>query len=288
MSLYSLRRFGDPDMFAAVAEPLLLEDEAIHSLQLGLIGGIRAGEWKDPYLAVVERQCGPDAAGPVLIAMRTPPHKLLLSQCEYLEALQPLLADAHLARALTGVLGPTSVADAFADGWIRSTGIPVRPGQRQRIYRLDRIPPTPDVPGGVRRADESDRAKLSTWMSGFLTEALPGKPFDASDTVDRWLGSPHRQLYFWDVAGHSVSMAGVGSPTPHGIRVSAVYTPPEKRRQGFAGALVAEVSRLQLAAGREFCCLFTDLANSTSNHVYRQIGYRPVCDANEYRFGGTD
>ncbi|MEX2540297.1 MAG: GNAT family N-acetyltransferase [Trueperaceae bacterium] len=287
MSPYSLHRFGDLDAFAEAAEPFLLEDEAAHSLLLGLIGGIRAGEWKNPYLAIVERESGLRGAAPALVALRTPPHKLLLSRCDDLEALQPLLADAGLARGLTGVLGPATVADAFAVGWIRSTSIPVRPGQRQRIYRLDRVSPVADVPGVVRRADESDRPILSTWMSGFLAEALPGKPTDVSETVDRWLGSPQRQLYFWDVDGHPVSMAGVGSPTPRGVRVSAVYTPPEKRRQGFAGTLVAELSRRQLAAGREFCCLFTDLANPTSNRVYRQLGYRPVCDASEYLFGGT-
>ncbi len=32
------------------------------------------------------------------------------------------------------------------------------------------------------------------------------------------------------------------------------------------------------------CFLFTDLGNPTSNHIYQDIGYRPVCDVDEYKF----
>jgi predicted GNAT family acetyltransferase len=40
-----------------------------------------------------------------------------------------------------------------------------------------------------------------------------------------------------------------------------------------------------LAEGRRFCFLFTDLGNPTSNHIYQEIGYRPVADVDVYRFG---
>ncbi len=43
-----------------------------------------------------------------------------------------------------------------------------------------------------------------------------------------------------------------------------------------------------LAEGREFCSLFTDLSNPTSNSIFQKIGYRPVCDVAEYRFGPGD
>ena len=82
-----------------------------------------------------------------------------------------------------------------------------------------------------------------------------------------------------------MSWAGVGGRTPHGTRVGPVYTPPEHRRRGFAGALVAAASQAQLDEGLEFCFLFTDLANPTSNHVYQAIGYEPVTDIDVYVFG---
>jgi predicted GNAT family acetyltransferase len=49
---------------------------------------------------------------------------------------------------------------------------------------------------------------------------------------------------------------------------------------------VAALSQQLLDAGWEFCALFTDLANPTSNSIYQRIGYRPVADFDEYIFGG--
>jgi predicted GNAT family acetyltransferase len=71
--------------------------------------------------------------------------------------------------------------------------------------------------------------------------------------------------------------------------VGPVYTPPEARRHGYASALVAHVSQDLLDGGRRFVFLYTDLANPTSNHIYQEIGYRPVADAYQYTFsGGVD
>ena len=54
--------------------------------------------------------------------------------------------------------------------------------------------------------------------------------------------------------------------------------------QGVARALTAAASQDQLDRGRRFVFLFTDLANPTSNKIYRSIGYEPVCDVDMYRF----
>ncbi len=72
--------------------------------------------------------------------------------------------------------------------------------------------------------------------------------------------------------------------TPHGIRISGVYTPPEWRGHGYASACVAHLSQRMLDDGRSFCFLFADLDNPTSNDIYQQIGYRPVCDMPLYQF----
>ena len=79
-------------------------------------------------------------------------------------------------------------------------------------------------------------------------------------------------------------MCGVGGPTPNGIRIGPVYTPPEFRGRGYASACVAAASQLQLDAGRRFCFLFADLSNPTSNHIYQEIGYEPVGDVDRYVF----
>jgi hypothetical protein len=81
-----------------------------------------------------------------------------------------------------------------------------------------------------------------------------------------------------------VSLAGWGGRTPNGVRIGPVYTPPEHRRRGYGSAVTAAVTAEQLAAGRTFCFLYTDLANPTSNKIYTEIGYELVCDAIDYAF----
>ena len=90
-------------------------------------------------------------------------------------------------------------------------------------------------------------------------------------------------LVLWDDDG-PVSLAGYGAPTPNGIRVGPVYTPPELRGRGYASALTAGLTERLLAEGRLFCFLFTNLANPTSNSIYQQVGYRPVTDVTVWRF----
>ncbi len=88
----------------------------------------------------------------------------------------------------------------------------------------------------------------------------------------------------WEDDGRPVSLAGYGSPTPHSMRIGPVYTPAAFRGRGYASAATAAVSQHLLDGGRRFCTLFTDLANPTSNKIYRQIGFEPVCDVDQYRF----
>jgi uncharacterized protein len=88
-------------------------------------------------------------------------------------------------------------------------------------------------------------------------------------------------LYVWDDGGLA-AMAGKSRPTRFGCAVGLVYTPPERRKQGYASALVAALSQALLDEGFQYCSLFTDLANPTSNHIYQIIGYQPVADFDHY------
>lgn len=84
--------------------------------------------------------------------------------------------------------------------------------------------------------------------------------------------------------GGPASVAATGGPTPNGIRIGPVYTPPDRRRRGYASALTAATSQAELDKGRRFIFLFTDLANPTSNKIYRAIGYEPVIDIDQVSF----
>src|SRR6202021_3212643 len=69
------------------------------------------------------------------------------------------------------------------------------------------------------------------------------------------------------------------------VLLSGVYMPPEKRKNGYAAACVHALSKRLRDAGYR-CILYTDLANPTSNSIYRRIGYRAVAEVLRYRFEG--
>ena len=282
-------RCADVHEFLARAGDFLAAREAEHNLIFGICSNLREmpdAYGEPPYLAVVEDGGGVLAAA----ALRTPPHNLVLSDVdsERVEGAIASLAEdvAATGAVLPGVLAANPVARAFASAWSRRTGARVGPGLRERIYQLTAVRPVPPVSGAMRVAGPADRDLLVEWVAAFWREALGDSDTgDAAAAVDRWLRGGFRTPYLWE-DGDPVSLAAAGGTTPHGIRIGPVYTPPDRRRRGYATALVAQVSRAQLDAGHRFCFLFTDLANPTSNHIYQQIGYEPVSDVEEYRFRG--
>jgi predicted GNAT family acetyltransferase len=276
-----LRRFTRVDDFLASAGDFLVAREAEHNLILGLCSGLRVAPGAyggPPYLATVT-----DGGRVVAAALRTPPHRLILSEVDDPAAIARIVEDT-LDPRLPGVLGPSEPARAFVETWGASGGRPARLAISERIYRLARVRPPAPVPGRARVATAADRELVVAWTEGFMLDAFgEADPAEVAATADRWLAGNERILQLWE-DGEPVSLAGVGGATPNGIRIGPVYTPPAARRQGYASALVAAVSQAQLDAGRRFCFLFTDLANPTSNRIYQAIGYEPVRDVDAYDF----
>lgn len=274
----AVRLLPDTDEFRAAAAPFLLRDEAAHNLMLGL--SARPGLTTD-YLAVVER-----SGTVVLAAMMTRGHNLIVSQAADPAALRVLAHDLMWRPVVPpGVRGPTAESAAFARAWHQLTGAMATRTMAERIYALERVMPVRGVLGRMRRATEADRPLLLDWMRGFCREALhdPAER-DAEHLVSsRLAGNDDAVFYLWEDA-EPVSAASINGPTPRGIKIGPVYTPPPARGHGYASAVVAALSQLQLDLGRRWCFLFTDLANPTSNHIYQAVGYLPVCDVDEYRF----
>jgi len=276
-----LRRYDDVGAFLAAAETFLVAREAEHNLILGVTSNLRAAPEEfagGPYLATVL------ANGRIVAAaMQTPPFHLVLSEIDHPGAITAL-ADDLIDRDLPGALGPVDHVRAFVDGRSSRGGPPARLTISERIFRLTEVRPPGPVRGRFRPAEPADRALVFDWFRAFISEALePDDPADVAEMTDRWLAGRGRTLYLWE-DGDVVSLAGIGSATPHGVRVGPVYTPPDRRGRGYASALVAGISQAALDAGRTFCFLFTDLANPTSNHIYETIGYRPVRDVDMWRF----
>jgi hypothetical protein len=281
-------RLDDAAAFLTEAEPLLLADEARHNLILGIAGTIR--DTPDLYplrsLWLVR-----DAGEVVAAALRTPPYNVILARPRSAPALAAL-AEAVAGEELPGVTGTEPEVEEFAELWSRHSGVAGRVNMRQGVYALEQVEPLAAVPGSARVATDDDRARALRWWIAFGEEVLheggPGRE-RAEASIDHKLSSPTSGLLLWEDGGEPVSLAGWGGPTPNGIRIGPVYTPPELRGHGYATALTAELSQRLLdgrlyEGGRRFCFLYTDLANPTSNAIYERIGYRRIAEAAEVVF----
>ncbi len=276
-----LRRYVDVDDFLDTAGDFLVAREAEHNLILGICSSLREDPLTfgpPPYLAVVT-----DSGRVMGAALQTPPFRLVLSEFDDPRAIEALAEDV-VERDLPGVHGPVDIVRAFVDARARLGGPPARLDLHERAYRLTAVRHPRPVDGRLRAAAAEDRPTVADWLEGFMREAFGDADLaEVASLTDRWLGGRQRTLYLWEDGG-PVSLCGVGGPTPNGIRIGPVYTPPGVRGRGYASALVAEVSQAQLDAGRRFCFLFTDLSNATSNHIYETIGYQPVRDVDVYVF----
>ena len=122
---------------------------------------------------------------------------------------------------------------------------------------------------------------LVHWYKAFAIEAIRAVEGDVERIVKHHLNQ--NNLYFWQDRT-PVSMVCGRVSTPNSSRIGPLYTPPEYRRKGYATSCVAALSQTLLERGCRFCFLLTDVANPTSNHIYRIIGYQPVCDWHDYSF----
>ncbi|HEY8171142.1 MAG TPA: GNAT family N-acetyltransferase [Candidatus Limnocylindria bacterium] len=281
----SVDRLERVDDFLSAAGDFLARREAEHNLLFGIAWSIRVSP--EVYADDPPRfQVVTDGDRVVAAGLRTPPNNQVLSMSDDPEAVDAL-ADALADEGLPGLLGPSDEARRFAGRWSNLTGTTARVELAERIHRLERVvPPARPASGEWRPVEPIDRELIARWIVAFGDEAVPGAPptRDPLGVADRWVAGIGRTGYVWVDGGEVVSLVGAGGETPNGVRIGPVYTPPERRSRGYATSLTAAATHDQLDRGRRFVFLFTDLANPTSNKIYRSIGYEPVIDVDQYRF----
>jgi uncharacterized protein len=274
---------SDAEAFAAIAGPFLraqLEREQLARVVDGALQG-RYAEHRNHFLAV--RDAGGEL---VAVAVRTPPHSLMCTRLpDPVESLAAQLIDIWVARDpdVVGVGAEPETARAIAAAWACATGGESRLEVRMAMHVATAIEDPPRaVAGRLRLAAVDERERLVGWWRAFYAEAEPLHPDDAEQDV---AGSyEDRSLCVWEDDGEAVSLI-CSRPTGNGYGwIGPVYTPPERRRHGYAGAGVAAASRRLLDAGASRCILFTDLDNPTSNKIYREVGYRRFVDWEQHRF----
>jgi hypothetical protein len=224
-----------------------------------------------------------DGAAVVGAAMHTPPSGLLLGP------MGSAACSAFAAELATAdddfpwVAGPIATIDATLAAYaaIGSAGSrrSVASIRRDVLY-VARDITQPSPPGAARQAVLEEFDQAFEWFGAF-SEEVDGVRHEPSerdiDSLRTTIG--RGRLWWWCVDDAIVSMAGHTTAAVIGgdvvTRVGPVYTPPEQRGRGYAGAVTAVVTTRLQATGST-AMLFADEANPISNHVYRSIGYERI------------
>ena len=282
------RFYDDINEFYKVAYPFLLEHEAENNLPLAILISLKQnievyGEEKPLLFSLT------DAKIIKLIALRTPPHDLLISYTDNLSTIDVLTEElTNRNEKLPGVLSFKEGADKFAVQWCEKNSLKLNLFRKERIYELVKV--SEDTLGHRKFsvAPKAHQELVFQWAGEMMKEALIDT---TKDDIQRMIeilreefdqDKSHMYLLFED--NDPVSMAREAGKTPNGVFVNFVYTPIPLRRKGYATECVAKLSKHLLEVGNRYCFLFTDLSNPTSNSIYQKIGYQPVIDESHYKF----
>jgi hypothetical protein len=195
-------------------------------------------------------------------------------------------------RAVWGVDAPTVAADAFAAAWSQRAGVAARVQRHSRVYRLAGTVPEQRRPFGgpaglLRAATWADRELLVAWIKAFTTEVgeLATAPETTADELLCYGGAA-----FWEADGHPVAMATITRPVAGTVRLAMMYTPPERRHNGYAGAVVLAVSQAALRGTQQRgtgqiseVVMITE--GNRPDRIAARIGYELISERTVLRFG---
>ena len=246
-----------------------------------------------PLWWAVVRDTDGEIAGLAMRTARTPPHPVFVLPMADGAAIALARAVHARGEVIGGLNGSLPAAEVCATELARLQGDDVEVAQHTRLFELDELVPPRSVPGRLREATLDDLDLTREWIDRFLHDAdeqagrVPDAHGHESIEPEHLRRHIERGTYwFWfDGTGERVHLTGANPPAFGVARIGPVYTPPQQRRKGYAGAAVAAVSRLFIDAGARVC-LYTDQANPTSNGIYQAIGYRPVVDQVNLKIAG--
>ena len=264
------------EVFDTAVTPFLTLDPVRNTVLLTVLDILRKGDGfgeTKPWFAWAT--VGDDTVG---AALRTPPYKVALAGMspEATRALGARLREFELP----GAFGDLDTVAAFADAVGRDLRVHIHETQ----HLLTELIAPPRVPGAARAYARADADVYAEWNEGFIVETgVTRGGLDVVAALERRIRGGGG-LWLWEVEGEPVSMCGRTAPVCDVPRIGPVWTPPEHRGRGYAAAVTAFVCAEALAAGAAACTLFADAANTTSNGVYRRIGFRPVAETVEADF----
>jgi len=272
-----------PEDFATIAEPYLLKHEDIYSLFYGVLQGIKNGRYQEYFMVSIMED------GKLLALLQmTPPHplNLIVIDEQDKERVIDFVVDELLNRKIQvpSVVGIKTVILAFTEKWKLKMDKNSKVLMDQGLYRLDQVTPSLEgTTGSWRYSKIEDAPLIEQWYQDFENDTgITKTPIaQIKERVLQFI--KENEVFLWEDEGQIVSMMKKSRPSEHGVTVSFVFTPKEQRKKGYARTMVAAGSQ-ELLKTFDFCVLYTDMLNPTSNKIYQEIGYRKIADSIHIEF----
>ncbi|WP_283148577.1 GNAT family N-acetyltransferase [Silvimonas soli] len=266
-----IERHSDPHTFAAALTAWLGEQywthNQLYTMALRITPALCAERQVHFYLL---KRAG-QTLGAALVSGVIPTRTLFMTDLDHdaIDCLRSALRDDDVL--LTDVIGPQGYAESFAAVWGE-----FEPRVALGNHRLMTEPVSTGAAGYLRAATDADEALLARWFLAFCEECdMSETAAGALGRVAGWLQTNPPMVWIWEV-DHQAAAFCVTSPHAPLARIGPVYTTPEQRGRGYAGAMVAAASAHLQASGIRDVFLYTDLANPISNSVYQRIGFAQI------------
>ncbi|MEH7463345.1 GNAT family N-acetyltransferase [Bacillus thuringiensis] len=177
-----------------------------------------------------------------------------------------------------GLIGEKQVVEHLAEQLAGFQNKLIQVKMNQGVYGLRYVKKKAESNGVFHRVELKEKDLIENWVYRFCEDVnLAITKEEAVHTAAELIES--QRLFGWEVEGRLVSMAAVTRPTKRNITINFVYTPEAERKKGYAFNCVSALSQRMLENGYEMTSLYTDLANPTSNKIYKEIGYELVMES---------
>jgi uncharacterized protein len=263
-------------MMLSKVENFLLNEEHLNNLMLGILYRLRDSNQRsnDLYLVIENEneQLVMLIAGLYLILYANTTNIAIFENAVlYLE---------HHKIEYPGIIGPNSICEIYGKAFQNMTKKSLKVEMKQRIFVCNKTNPVDNGIGEITLASPIHQERLLPWMIDFLKTTNEDASIEAAQKRLLELIN-NKGLYVLEVEKQIVSLAATIRPFRSTISIGYVYTPSQLRNQGYATRMVKCLTDLALEK-YDFCSLYTDLANPTSNSIYQKIGYQPIGDSIVY------
>jgi len=165
------RFYDDINKFYNLATPFLLKREVENGLLLSILNSLkenihRYGKEMPLLISLMEGN------SINLIAIRTPPHDLLISYTDKIESIDILLEELlKRSEKLPGVLSFNEAADRFTQLWCDKNSIEPELLRKERVYKLEKV--SKETLGNNRFsvATKTHQSIVIQWTREMITEA---------------------------------------------------------------------------------------------------------------------